>query len=143
MKFEIELEKTYPQPIDKVWRALTDREALGSWLMKTDFAPEAGRAFQMWCEDGEGGTERYLCEVLELEPPRRMVWSWTVESRQGEDRTRVEFRLEERPGGTRLTIRHTGDRDTETVERYRGGWPGKLGQLADVLRSDTGTDRGP
>ena len=33
MKFYIDFERTFPHPIEMVWRALTDREALGAWLM--------------------------------------------------------------------------------------------------------------
>lgn len=134
MRFEITFEKTYPHPAEKVWAALTDRAALGAWLMETDFAPKPGREFTMRCDDGEGGTDLYLCKVLELEPERRMVWSWTLDGRQSQSETIVEFRLEEVTGGTRLTVRHSGDRDPETIERLKGGWPVKLEDLGAVLQ---------
>lgn len=133
MKFDIEFERIYPHPIDKVWRALTDPGALGAWLMETDFAPEQGRDFQMWCENERGETDTYLCSVVELEPPHRMLWSWILESKQAEGKTFVEFSLREVPDGTHLMIRHTGDRDPDSIERFKGGWPVKLDQLGDVL----------
>jgi glutathione S-transferase len=134
MKFEIDFERTYPQPIAKVWNAATNREALGQWLMENNFEAEPGASFKMWCEDGEGGTDTFLCEVLEFEPPTRMVWSWVLEGREADGATRVEFHLEESDGGTRLTIRHSGDRDPETIEKFKGGWPVKLEQLEEALR---------
>ena len=141
MKFEIDLARTYPHPLEKVWRALVDQEALGAWLMDTDFVPEVGRAFRMWCEDGEGGTDLYLCKVLELEPQHRMVWSWVLAGRQGEGETYVEFRLREVPEGTHLTIRHSGDRDRDTIERFEGGWPHKLEQLDALLQRSTSAEQ--
>lgn len=133
MKFALEFDRTYPHAIDKVWRALTDPGALGTWLMETDFLPEPGRAFRMWCENEEGNTDLYLCSVVDLEPPTRMVWSWVLDGRQEEGETRVEFHLREVSGGTRLTVRHSGDRDALTVERFKGGWPVKLRQLEEAL----------
>lgn len=136
MKFEIVFAETYPHPLDKVWRALTDASALGRWLMETDFVPEPGRAFTMWCDDGAGGREVYRCRLLEYEPKRRMLWSWRLESRAGEPATTVEFRLEGVAGGTRLTVTHSGERDEATIERFKSGWPWKLEQLAAALARD-------
>lgn len=133
MKFDLEFERTFPHPIDKVWRALTDPEALGAWLMETDFRPEQGCSFRMWCRNESGGTDTYVCSVVSLEAPHRMAWSWVLEGRQEEGDTRVEFRLREVDGGTHLTVRHTGDRDALTVERFKGGWPVKLRQLGESL----------
>ena len=135
MKFDIEFERVYPHPIDTVWRALTDSRALAAWLMENDLVAREGHAFNMWCEDGEGGTDRYLCKVLELEPQRRMLWSWLLDDNQQQSATFVEFRLEATENGTRLTIRHTGDRDRDTVEKFKGGWPVKLDQLEETLSS--------
>lgn len=135
MKFDIDFERTYPHPIEKVWRALTNRQALGVWLMESDFEAEHGRSFEMWCENGEGGTDCYVCKILELESPNCMVWSWVLKGRQADGETQVEFRLEEVSGGTRLTVRHSGDRDPDTIERFKGGWPVKLQQLDNLLRT--------
>ncbi len=136
MEFRIAFSETYPHPVEKVWQALIDPEAIGKWLMETDFVPEAGRDFQMWCDDGHGGTDHYLCKVLALEPPHRMVWSWLLDGRQDEGETFVEFRLEGVDDGTRLTVEHSGDRPSEIVEAFRSGWPYKLEELERTLRSD-------
>ena len=136
MKFDIEFDRTYPHAIDKVWRALTEPAALGTWLMKTDFVPKPGHSFRMWCEDEHGGTDRYLCSVLELDPPHRMAWSWVLEGMDDEGETYVEFRLRKVAEGTHLTIRHSGDRDPQTIERFKTGWPTKLRMLEDTLRLD-------
>ncbi|HSS64721.1 MAG TPA: SRPBCC domain-containing protein [Gammaproteobacteria bacterium] len=137
MKFEIELSRTYPHPVQEVWRALTDSAALGEWLMETDFVPEPGREFQMWCETDEGHTDIYLCKVLEIEIEKRMLWSWVLKGREGDGATTVEFVLDAVEAGTRVTIIHRGDRDEKTIERFKGGWPVKLDQLGDALRGST------
>lgn len=134
MKFDIDFERVYSHPINTVWRALTESKALAAWLMDNDFVARKGHAFNMWCEDDAGGTDHYVCRVLELDPPRRMLWSWLLDGRQSEGETLVEFRLETVESGTRLTVRHSGDRDRDTVEKFKGGWPEKLTQLQELLK---------
>ncbi|PWE29371.1 polyketide cyclase [Maritimibacter sp. 55A14] len=133
MKFELEFERVYPHPVEKVWKALTDPRLLGKWLMETDFAPVVGREFNMWCDDGEGGTDRYICKLLALEPPRYMRWSWLLDGSQHLGETEVTFRLEETGTGTCLSIVHSGDRDPKIIEAFKGGWPWKMEILDDLL----------
>lgn len=133
MKFEIAFERVYPHPPKKVWRALTDPAALSEWLMETDFVPQVGRTFTMRCDDGEGGTDTYICTLLEYDPPKRMLWSWVLDGSRHQGDTFVEFKLEPASNGTRVTVTHTGDRDPGTIEKFKGGWPHKLDQLGTVL----------
>lgn len=133
MKFDISFDRVYPHAIETVWDALTNPDALGQWLMRTDFAAEQGRPFRMWCETKDGGTDEYDCKVLEIDPPRRMLWSWILDGRQKDGETLVEYSLEETDDGTRLTIRHSGDRDEATIEAFKGGWKAKLDALGEVF----------
>ncbi|MDX1401380.1 MAG: SRPBCC domain-containing protein, partial [Kiloniellales bacterium] len=90
MTFDLSFERVYPQPAEQVWQALSDPAALGSWLMETDFVPEVGREFTMWCDGEEGTSEKIKCALLEYDPPRRMLWSWQHESAQQQAETFVE-----------------------------------------------------
>lgn len=135
MKFDIRFERIYPYPIETVWVALTEPAALGQWLMTTDFVPEPGRAFQMWCKNVTGEVDRYLCKVIALEPHQRMLWSWILDGRQSDGETYVEFQLEPVANGTCLTIYHRGDRESFTIESFKNGWPSKLEQLGYTLAS--------
>ncbi|MBV8452392.1 MAG: SRPBCC domain-containing protein [Deltaproteobacteria bacterium] len=128
MKLNVLLVEDFPHPVEKVWRALTDPDALRVWLMDNDFELRAGKRFILRGRrvppESRGWHE---CEVLEIEPQRRMVWSWTIN--EGDAPTRVEFRLEAIGRGTRLTLSHTGDLDPITISRLTQGWPGKLAEL--------------
>jgi len=62
-----------------------------------------------------------------------MVWSWILDGRQEAGETVVELLVEAPEGGSRLTITHSGDRDAETIERFKSEWPVKLGALAALL----------
>lgn len=134
MKFEVEVSRHYPHPIKEVWRGLTTNQAISHWLLETkNFKPKAGHHFEMTCLDDGGNLEVYRCQVLEIDPPRRMLWSWVLGGREDLGVTEVEFRLESTRTGTKVTLLHRGDRDATTIERFKGGWQYKLERLADVL----------
>ena len=133
MKFDIDLERVFPQTVEQVWKALTDRNALGAWLMETDFVAQAGHSFKMWCNDGAGGTDVYFCRVLELEKHKSMLWSWLRDGDRELGETFVEFTLTPVENGTRLTIRHRGDLPAKIVENFKSGWPGKMDRLEHLL----------
>lgn len=103
--------RLYPHPPDLVWAALTDGEALAQWLMPNDFRPEAGRRFQFRVDPMMGFTGVIDCEVLELDPPRRMVWSWVTRPREGKrphPPLRIEWLLTAKDRGTLLELRQWG-----------------------------------
>ena len=102
------IEKTawYPHPPERVWRALTDAEALARWLMPNDFAAKVGHAFTMQTKPGPWFDGVVRCEVLELDAPRVMVWRW----QGGGIDTTVRFELAPERDGTRLTLTHAGFR---------------------------------
>jgi uncharacterized protein YndB with AHSA1/START domain len=70
----IVVECDLPHPPAQVWRALTEQDLLGAWLMPNDLRPEAGARFRFQPEDREAGTGGIDCEVLEAEPARKLRW---------------------------------------------------------------------
>ncbi len=104
MKRNLSFEATYPHAPEKVWRALTEREAISQWLMENDFEARVGHRFQFRAKPQPGWSGIVSGEVLVVEPPRRLVYSWKTESID----TIVAFTLEPVPTGTRLTLVHDG-----------------------------------
>jgi uncharacterized protein YndB with AHSA1/START domain len=105
---DIKKEAIYPYPPERVWRALTDPRALAEWAMPNDFKPFVGHKFQFRVKPQPGWRGIVDCEVLEVDPPRRLSYTW-----QGDPKSRVTvvtFILEPVPGGTRLRLEHTGFR---------------------------------
>lgn len=136
MRFEVVVDRQYPHPVEDVWWGITTPHALDQWLMETrGFIAQAGCRFVMTCEDGDGHLHTYRCEILEIDPPYRMLWSWVLAGNEDQGLTHVEFRVEPTPVGARLTILHRGDRDRAMLERFKAGWPFKLATLADVLNA--------
>ena len=132
MKLDVLLVEDFPHPVEKLWGALTDRNALATWLMENDFEPRVGKRFILRGRQTLPGWRGWVeCEVLELETPHRMLWSWA--NNDGDPPTRVEFRLDTIPGGTRLTLSHTGEMDPMIGTRIKEGWPGRLAEFRVLL----------
>ncbi len=75
MKRDIKLEAVYPYPPERVWRALTDSQAMADWLMDNDFKPEVGHKFRFTAPDSRGWRGYVDCEVLEVDPPRKLSYT--------------------------------------------------------------------
>ena len=76
MRLDIAMEELLPASIERVWQALTDRHMISRWLMSTDFQARVGARFTLREEPRADCRGQVECQVLELLPPRRMVWSW-------------------------------------------------------------------
>ena len=104
MKRDLHFEAVYPHAIEKVWRAITDPQAIAEWLMPNDFQPRVGHKFQFRTKPQPGWDGVVNCEVLECEPPRRLVYTWKSSALD----TKLAITLESTAGGTKLVLAHTG-----------------------------------
>jgi uncharacterized protein YndB with AHSA1/START domain len=128
---DVHLEEVLPHPVESVWEAITDPEAISNWLMVTgDFEPRVGAAFRMKTDrlSADGWVR---AEVRELDAPRRMVWSWSVDDGLGP--STVVFELSPESGGTRLTLTHVGEINDEAGAEIGGGWPSRIELLRRTL----------
>lgn len=95
----------YPHAPEAVWAALTDPDALAQWLMPNNFRPELGREFEFRVDPMPLSDGVIRCRVLEMDRPRRMVWSWAMRSRKGKELvTEITWELAAHEGGTRLRL---------------------------------------
>lgn len=106
MKRDLHFEAVYQHPIEKVWGAITTSEALSQWLMPNDFKLSIGHEFQFRTKPAPGFDGIVHCVVMEIQPPHKLVYSW----QGGGVDTVLTWTLESVPGGTRLTLDHTGFR---------------------------------
>jgi uncharacterized protein YndB with AHSA1/START domain len=140
----IEKEITLRAPRGRVWRALTDSREFNAWFgVKLDGAFAVGKTVR-----GQitiPGYTHVTMEVLveRLEPEQRFAYRWhpyAVDPKvdySGEEMTLVEFKLEEVPGGTRLSVVESGfDRlpAHRRDEAFRMNEPGWQAQLENVRK---------
>jgi uncharacterized protein YndB with AHSA1/START domain len=121
---------------ERVFRALTSDELTAWWgadgmYRTTRFAIElcgGGR----WRSDGVGADGKPFHvegEVLAVEPPRRLVYTWHPGWDPGPPTT-VEYLLEPTPTGTRVTVRHDGFTGRgASCDSHAQGWERVLGWL--------------
>jgi uncharacterized protein YndB with AHSA1/START domain len=134
----IVVERAMPHAPEKIWRALTQAPLIAEWLMQNDFQPVVGHKFQFRATPMPGWKGFTNCKVLEIDAPRRLVYSWGdgTESDSGL-RTVVTWTLTPIPDGTLVRMEHSGFRpaDEAGFKGMGGGWPGILGGLERVAGS--------
>lgn len=139
MSNTVRREVVFPQPPERVWRALTDRATLAEWMYPNDFEPAVGHRFTFQVPPNPKANFDGLvvrCEVLTCEPPSRLVFSWSVGGPVVN--TEVSYRLEAEGTGTRLLFEHAGFDLSQPGgnQAFKGaeyGWARMLGQLATVV----------
>lgn len=123
----------YPHLPPAVWSAITTSGEIERWLMPNDFEHRVGHRFRLRAKPVPGWSGIVHGEVLELDPPRRMVWRWKSDWID----TTVTFTLDPVPEGTRLRLVHDGFkgiRGTVVSWMMGGGWKSILRKrLYEVL----------
>lgn len=124
----IRKERFYAHPPEDVWVAITDSHALAEWLEPNDQQPVVGHKFQFRCDPGVCGSGITECEVLEADPPKRLVWSWVNvpkdDSVAKPAAMTIAWTLTPQDGGTLLVLEHTGAENIDWLTRnmMRVGW---------------------
>ena len=124
---------------ERVWSALTeDREFMRQYWFGMHCKSEwvAGSQWEMVSADGS------VCdrgEILEAEPPRRLVIRWFHQrnaQRAAEGEARCTLELEPSGSAVKLSITHTMQREeSKLITAVAGGWPKILSNLKSLLES--------
>ncbi len=125
---------------EKLWQALTTSEFMTQyWFgMHCESQWTAGSPWKLVAGDGrvfDAG------EVLEAEPPRRLVLRWQHQHRPeltAEGHSQCIIELEPNGTAVKLSITHSIDRDgSKLIEAVSGGWPKILSNLKSLLETGT------
>ncbi len=108
MKSEpIILEQTYNAPVEKVWKAITDKEQMREWYFSLDnFQPEVGFEFQFAGEGRKGEKYMHHCKITAVIPLQKLQYSWTYEGHEGY--SVVTFYFASAGDTTKLKLIHEG-----------------------------------
>jgi uncharacterized protein YndB with AHSA1/START domain len=123
---------------ERLWAALTTREFTEQYWFgvhhETDWKP--GGSWRMVHGDGRVTDAG---EVVESDPPRRLVLKWRNEFRpelKAEGYSRCTIELEPMDSAVKLTITHEIQRpDSKFIEAVSGGWPRILSNLKSLLET--------
>jgi uncharacterized protein YndB with AHSA1/START domain len=125
------IERTFPHPPEKLWRALTESPLIAQWLLNNDFEPVVGKKFQFRSEPMPQWNGVIDCEVLIVEPLKRLSYTWGA---LGLDSV-VLWTLTPAEGGTHVRMEQSGFRPDQDFA-YKGanyGWQKFIGGLERVL----------
>jgi len=146
-------------PPERVFEALTDEKQLFTWWGSEPSVDLS--AFTM--DARKGGRYHYACtpkgnqdfgpiteqfkqngevvfdchgEVLEIHPPRLLVWSWIANwHKDPQHATIVRWELTPTKAGTLVRVTHSAlTNEPESRKDYGSGWQGVLQLLKDFLR---------
>ncbi|MFN8286649.1 MAG: SRPBCC domain-containing protein [Chitinophagales bacterium] len=110
MQRDIHLKWFFPHTVEEVWACLTDSELMGEWLMKNNFKPVVGHKFEFRHKARGGWNGIAYCEVLELLPNEKLVYSWKGGPSDGVITldSVLTWTLTKTANGTELHLAHTG-----------------------------------
>jgi len=132
----IVVERVMPHPPEKIWRALTQSALLEAFLMKNDIEPVVGHKFNFWSKPIAGWNGVSDCEVLIVEPCKRLAWSQCASGEQAANglRSVVTWTLTAVSGGTLVRMEHSGFRrqDSGAFDAMSSGWPRVVAGLERV-----------
>jgi YD repeat-containing protein len=123
------VEREFPYPAEKLWRALTQPHLIEAWLMKSDFMPEAGRHFTFTADWGSVD-----CEVTEIDPGKTLAYTWNAHGLVSV----VTWTLEPTGKGTQLQMAQSGFRQDQE-QAYQGakyGWQNFFNQLEQLMAKE-------
>ncbi len=126
------IERTFKASPDKVWKAITNKEEMKQWYFDLqDFKAEQGFEFGFIGGPDEGRQYKHLCQITEVDPERKLTYSWRYEGYAGI--SYVSFELFPEGEGTRLKLTHSGlesfpaDQPDFARKNFEAGWNDIIG----------------
>jgi uncharacterized protein YndB with AHSA1/START domain len=122
----------------KLWEALTQPQFIRQYWFATNIECDwkQGSPWKMASPDG---TLTDTGEIVEIDPPRRMVIRWRHEwmpELKAEGASRCTIELEPVDRAVKLTITHEIERsESKLITAVSGGWPVILSNLKSLLET--------
>jgi uncharacterized protein YndB with AHSA1/START domain len=123
---------------EKLWAKLTETEVPREFFWATALHADwkVGGTWNSTAPDGtlvDGG------EVLEIDPPKRLVLKWRHEmqpEKKEEGDSRMSYELEAKGDMVKLTVLHEMDRgQSKFIQAVSNGWPTILSSLKSLLET--------
>jgi uncharacterized protein YndB with AHSA1/START domain len=125
---------------EKLWSALTDAEFMKQYWLG-HHCESAWTAGSPWKMVSSKGVITDAGEIIESDPPRRLVIRWTHQQNpelNAEGESRCTMELEPSAAAVKLTITHTIEREpSKLIAAVSGGWPMILSNLKSLLETGT------
>ena len=142
-KLSLEIKRHIKAPRDRVYAAWTDPAQLKQWFgpenVQTDelvTEARAGGKFRWDLTNSEGEKMTCLGEYRELEPNKKIVftWQWDDDEDWENHTSVVTVELSDADGGTELRLRHEQLPNEQSRDGHTGGWNSALNKLEAYLK---------
>lgn len=125
--------EVYNAPIDKVWAALTDKDAMKNWYFDIpNFLLRKGAVFDFF-EPGDNKKYYHRCQILDFELNKFLHYTWTHPN-HSKGSSDLLWTLEDLGATTKLSIQHKGLENLADAGKdfqksnYEEGWKTILGK---------------
>jgi uncharacterized protein YndB with AHSA1/START domain len=139
----IRFTRILPGPIERVWEYLYDGKKRGEWFCSGDTPSKPGETFEVRFKHSDLSPKQAmppekfkkmdetghtgLCRLLEIEPPRRMVFEFDAKDPNS---SVVEFLLTQEGDKVRFSLTHSTLHNANDAKNFSGGWHSHL----EILR---------
>jgi uncharacterized protein YndB with AHSA1/START domain len=136
------IERTFKAPAERVFDAWTSEEVMRRWFhgehaWQTPVAEvdlRLGGNVRVVMRDPDKGEEHGGGgHYTEIDPPRRLAFTWTWDDDEESRETLIELDFEEVDGATPVRLTHSNLRDQESVLSHEGGWSNCMDNLERAL----------
>ncbi len=138
----LQLKRVLPADIHRVFDAWRTAEAMSRWFVcdhdwtataTNDF--RVGGKYRVEMRNGERTVGVASGEYREIDPPRRLVFTWRSEGPVGIDHSIVTIELKALGAKTELSLRHDIAPETPPGRAHAEGWRGCLANLEQYLEN--------
>jgi uncharacterized protein YndB with AHSA1/START domain len=137
----LRITRMLPAKPQEVFAAWIDPDCARHWMApgsmtvaELEMDPRPGGTFRLVMR-GEQGEITHTGVYREVDPPRRLVFTWKSPATLGSE-TIVTVEFHERGDATELILTHEELPDEPTADRHRGGWTSIAEKLALYLASN-------
>ena len=137
----LEVRRTIRAPRQRVFDAWTTPEEVKRWsspgpveVERSEIDLRVGGAYKLYMRAPDGATHRAFGVYREVDPPKRLVytWSWETEPDVIDTVITVEFN-DVGNGATEVVIRHAGLGTAKQRESHTQGWASILEKLSSFV----------
>ncbi|CAN5446794.1 SRPBCC domain-containing protein [soil metagenome] len=136
------IERTYNAPVARVWKALTDKEAMKQWYFDlAEFKLEVGFEFQFEGKGNDGFVYNHLCRITDVIPQKKLQHTWGYEGYEGSTLVTIELFAE--GDKTRVKLTHEGIETLPNLpafakQNFVNGWTAIIGtNLAKYVEEES------
>ena len=136
----LRLRRVFDAPRDTVFRAWTDPGELARWsapgesrVRRAEVDLRAGGRYRVEMQAPDGSVRRVVGTYQEVDPPRRLVYTWRGEDAPETLASVITVEFHDRGGHTEVDLTHVCCQSDETDAQRSDGWTRAFEKLAGTL----------